>query len=48
VPDGLTDRLAAAQAHVSLRGSSLRVTPHLYNTDEDTAALIGTLRSCLA
>jgi len=48
VPDGLTERLAAAQVHVSLRGSSLRVTPHLYNTAEDTAALIATLRECLA
>ncbi|MEX0340959.1 MAG: aminotransferase class V-fold PLP-dependent enzyme [Erythrobacter sp.] len=48
VPDGLTDRLAAAQVHVSLRGSSLRVTPHLYNSTEDTEALIGTLRDCLA
>ena len=48
VPDGLTERLAAAQVYVSLRGSSLRVTPHLYNTAEDTAALIATLRECLA
>lgn len=47
VPEGLTDRLAAAQVHVSLRGTSLRVTPHLYNTAEDTAALIATLRECL-
>ena len=48
VPEGLTERLAAAQVHVSLRGSSLRVTPHLYNTDADTDALIATLGSCLA
>ncbi|WP_370033585.1 aminotransferase class V-fold PLP-dependent enzyme [Qipengyuania mesophila] len=48
VPDGLTDRLAAAQVHVSLRGSSLRVTPHLYNRPEDSAALIATLRACMA
>ena len=48
VPGGLTDRLAAAQVHVSLRGSSLRVTPHLYNRPEDTAALIATLRACMA
>lgn len=47
VPDGLTDRLAAAQVHVSLRGSSLRVTPHVYNTIEDATALITTLRECL-
>jgi len=48
VPEGLTERLAAAQVHVSLRGSSLRVTPHLYNTDADTDALIATLGSCLS
>ena len=33
VPAGLPDRLAAAQVHVSLRGTSLRVTPHLWNDD---------------
>lgn len=48
VPDGLTGRLAERQVHVSLRGSSLRVTPHLYNTSADTDALVQTLRDCLA
>jgi selenocysteine lyase/cysteine desulfurase len=48
VPEGLTDRLAEAQVHVSLRGASLRVTPHLYNSDADAEALIATLRACLA
>lgn len=47
VPDGLTERLAQNRVHVSLRGASLRVTPHLYNNDEDRAALIATLRDCL-
>lgn len=47
-PDGLVDELAARQVHVSLRGRSLRVTPHLYNTDADAAALLDTLRGCLA
>ncbi len=42
-PDGLTDRLAAAHVHVSLRGTSLRVTPHVYNDDADSAALIAAL-----
>lgn len=40
VPAGLTERLAAKRVHVSLRGSSLRVTPHLYNDEVDKAALI--------
>ncbi|MBX7460108.1 aminotransferase class V-fold PLP-dependent enzyme [Qipengyuania huizhouensis] len=48
VPDGLTQSLAERRVHVSLRGSSLRVTPHLYNTSADTDALVQTLRDCLA
>lgn len=48
VPDGLTQRLAERRVHVSLRGSSVRVTPHLYNTSADTDALVQTLRDCLA
>ena len=43
VPDGLTDRLAAANVFVSLRGASLRVTPHVYNNEADSAALIAAL-----
>lgn len=43
VPDGLTDRLAAANVFVSLRGTSLRVTPHVYNDEADSAALITAL-----
>ena len=48
VPKGLTETLAARQVHVSLRGASLRVTPHLYNTPADSEALVETLRDCLA
>ncbi len=44
VPSGLTDRLAAAGVFVSLRGTSLRVTPHVYNDDADAAALIAALK----
>ena len=43
VPDGLTERLAAGGVHVSLRGPSLRVTPHLYNDTADADALIAAL-----
>ncbi|MDH3229643.1 MAG: aminotransferase class V-fold PLP-dependent enzyme [Alphaproteobacteria bacterium] len=35
VPDGLGQRLAADNIHVSVRGTAMRVTPHLYNTDAD-------------
>lgn len=42
-PAGLTERLAAREVHVSLRGASLRVTPHLYNDAADAEALIAAL-----
>jgi selenocysteine lyase/cysteine desulfurase len=44
VPERLTESLAKRHVHVSLRGSSLRVTPHLYNNARDHAALIETLQ----
>lgn len=43
VPAGLTESLAARAVHVSLRGQSLRVTPHLYNDAADAEALIAAL-----
>ncbi len=46
-PTGLPDRLAAANVHVSLRGASLRVTPHLYNDDDDIDRLIDALGAAL-
>lgn len=36
----VTARLAAARVHVSLRGASIRVSPHLYNTVDDMQALL--------
>ncbi|MFL0355409.1 aminotransferase class V-fold PLP-dependent enzyme [Erythrobacter sp. GH1-10] len=44
VPGGLTERLAENRVHVSLRGTSLRVTPHLYNNGADREALLAALR----
>ena len=46
VPDDLTDRLAASNVFASLRGTSLRVTPHLYNDDLDAEMLLEVLRQC--
>jgi selenocysteine lyase/cysteine desulfurase len=43
MPDGLVDRLAAANVHVSKRGDALRVTPHLYNTPADIDRFIAVL-----
>lgn len=43
MPDGLTERLASEQVHVSVRGQSIRVSPHLYNDREDVDRLLGVL-----
>jgi selenocysteine lyase/cysteine desulfurase len=43
VPSGLVERLAERKIFVSLRGTSIRITPHLYNNDEDLAHLIEAL-----
>lgn len=47
VPAGLLEALAREQVHVSVRGSSVRVTPHLYNTDEDVDRLFHALSRAL-
>jgi selenocysteine lyase/cysteine desulfurase len=47
LPEGLPERLAREQVHVSLRGDSLRVTPHLYNHQQDVERLFGVLRASL-
>lgn len=47
VPAGLPERLASEQVHVSLRGDSVRVTPHLYNNDADLDRLFGVLERTL-
>src|SRR3954468_7723197 len=47
-PRGLGDeveqRLAEAQVHLSLRGDRMRITPHLYNDDEDADRLVREIR----
>ena len=47
VPEGLPERLAAARVYVSLRGDSLRVTPHLYNNAADIDRLFSVLEPML-
>jgi selenocysteine lyase/cysteine desulfurase len=47
LPPGLPDRLAEARVHVSVRGASLRVTPHLWNDDEDIDRLFTALETAL-
>ncbi len=46
-PQGLPEALAEAKVHVSLRGTSLRVTPHLYNDETDIDALFTVLARVL-
>lgn len=43
----LPERLAGENVFVSLRGRSLRVTPHLYNDDADCDRLIAVLKTAL-
>ena len=43
-PENLVERLAAEQVYVSVRGASMRVTPHVYNNDNDVDKLISALK----
>ncbi len=43
VPDGLAEKLAAQNIFVSVRGNAVRITPHLYNTDNDIERLFAGL-----
>jgi len=47
MPAGLPERLAREHIYVSLRGNSLRVTPHLYNRAQDVLRLFQVLRAVL-
>jgi selenocysteine lyase/cysteine desulfurase len=47
VSSGLADALAAAQVFVSIRGDSMRVSPHVYNTTEDVDRLLDVLRATI-
>lgn len=47
VPPDLAAQLAASQVYVSLRGSAIRVSPHLYNNDADIQRLFTVLRRVL-
>jgi selenocysteine lyase/cysteine desulfurase len=46
-PDALPERLAREQVYISVRGDSLRVTPHLYNDEADIERLFAVLRAAL-
>jgi selenocysteine lyase/cysteine desulfurase len=44
VPSDLPKHLAANNVHVSVRGEAMRVTPHMWNTDEDVEKLFDALK----
>ena len=46
-PPGLLQILRARNVHVSVRGSSVRVTPHLYNNESDIERFFEALRASL-
>lgn len=47
VPDDLIDRFAQNKIYVSVRGNSIRISPHLYNTKEDIDKLFSTVLESL-
>lgn len=47
VPADLPAKLAAQNVFVSVRGQSMRVTPHVYNTDQDVERLFRVLKGAL-
>jgi selenocysteine lyase/cysteine desulfurase len=47
LPPGIAERLAEANVHVSLRGDRMRITPHLYNDEEDIERLVASLASSM-
>ena len=47
VPDRFAENLAANKIFVSVRGKSVRITPHLYNNNHDIERLLDALRYSL-
>jgi len=47
VPDGLVEALAAERVFVSVRGTSIRITPHVYNSETDLERLVSVLRAAI-
>ena len=45
LPLGLAEKCAEEKVYVSIRGQSLRITPHLYNNDDDVDRLFSVLGS---
>jgi selenocysteine lyase/cysteine desulfurase len=48
VPEGLLATLTEAGVYVSVRGDSVRITPHLYNNDDDVERLFRALEPAIS
>jgi selenocysteine lyase/cysteine desulfurase len=48
LPSGLPERLESAHIFVSVRGNSIRISPHLYNTREEVDRLFALLAEALS
>lgn len=48
LPADTVSWLAGRKVHVSVRGHSIRISPHIYNTDEDLERLLTALEDLLA
>lgn len=46
IPPGMPRRLEEARVLVSVRGNAIRVSPHVYNSEEDVARLLSVLQEC--
>ena len=47
VPADLATRLKANNVHVTVRGSKVRISPHVYNDEQDISSLFDLLASIL-
>jgi selenocysteine lyase/cysteine desulfurase len=47
LPEGLLQALNSANVYVSVRGNTLRITPHLYNDDADADRLMRALKQSI-
>ena len=48
VPEGFVESLASEHVYISLRGTSLRITPHVYNSPQDVERLVNVLQKSFA
>ncbi len=44
IPGTLTKKMVSKNIYVSIRGNSIRIAPHVYNTDEDLDRFFGALK----